>query len=193
MLHYLYFHIEQDTHNVFYIGQGTQNNSRRHGKRYDKSMWWKNKVNKHGYYYIIAKRNLTKEQADVLEKFFIKAFGRADLNEGNLVNLTNGGEGVEGYKHTQERLEKIRNSLAGRSPWNKGKSMPKSMYTDEYRKKLSNSQLGRNTWTKGVPKTEEHKRKIADANRGKPKPKIQCKVCGVYMDAGNLAKYHKHN
>lgn len=44
----------------------------------------------------------------------------------------------------------------------------------------------------GVPRSTETKQKCSVAQKGKPKPKVQCSRCGVYVDKGNLARYHKH-
>ena len=45
---------------------------------------------------------------------------------------------------------------------------------------------------KGIPRTEEVRLKCSVTQRGKPKPKVQCLVCGVYVDVGNLKRWHKH-
>lgn len=44
----------------------------------------------------------------------------------------------------------------------------------------------------GIPRSKETKQKCSAAQKGKPKPKVQCTNCGMYVDKGNLARYHKH-
>jgi len=58
----------------------------------------------------------------------------------------------------QETKDKIGQKLKNRVPWNKGKHGVQ-LYTEEWRIKNSLSK-------KGIPKSEEHKRKIGEANKG---------------------------
>jgi hypothetical protein len=43
-----------------------------------------------------------------MEKLLIKTIGRKDLGLGPLVNLTDGGDGTMGYKHSNETKERLR-------------------------------------------------------------------------------------
>lgn len=132
----IYFHINKTTKEIFYVGIG---NEKRPHRIHGRSEWWNRIVNKYGYEIQIVKDNLTWEQAQVLEIFWIKTIGRKDLNEGSLVNMTNGGDGA------CSNLPKI--------PWNKGKTLSKehkeklsnatSNLSDETRAKLSKAQKGR--------------------------------------------------
>ena len=53
---YTYKHYKADDNTIFYIGKGKLD---RCLHRTDRSKWWNNVVNKHGYYIIIDKINLT--------------------------------------------------------------------------------------------------------------------------------------
>ena len=102
------------------------------------------------------------------------------------------GNSKRGKPLSEEHKRRISEGLLGRIPWNKNRNMPRHIYTPELSKKLSIALMGVNTWTKGVPKSEDHKKKISAANKGKPKPKVQCSVCGMYAAAGNLKRWHAH-
>ena len=89
----VYQHRTLDTHEVFYIGIGSLKRSK---TKHNRSSYWNNIVNKHGYYIEIIQEGLNWEEACELEELLILEYGRRDLNTGCLVNLTNGGEGSPG-------------------------------------------------------------------------------------------------
>jgi hypothetical protein len=117
----LYRHIRTDKQQVFYIGIG-ENESRAYDKK-GRSRVWKNTASK-GYETEILFEDLTWEQAVEKEKEFIALYGRKDLGLGTLVNLTDGGEGTIGYKHTQEAKEKNRIAASGKNNAFYGKERP---------------------------------------------------------------------
>jgi hypothetical protein len=117
----LYRHIRTDKQQVFYIGIG-ENESRAYDKK-GRSRVWKNTANL-GYETEILFEDLTWEQAVEKEKEFIALYGRKDLGLGTLVNLTDGGEGTIGYKHTQEAKEKNRIAASGKNNAFYGKERP---------------------------------------------------------------------
>jgi hypothetical protein len=93
---YLYKHIRLDKNEVFYIGIGNKNNfARAFEFRKDKrnDIWWKIYC-KTEISVEISFENLTKVEASMKEQELIKNYGRMDLNEGNLCNLTDGGDGI---------------------------------------------------------------------------------------------------
>lgn len=59
--------------------------------------------------------DLTYEESLQWEKDLIQLIGRKSLKTGPLTNLTEGGEGVIGYKHTPEALEKLKKNSLGNS------------------------------------------------------------------------------
>ncbi len=107
---YIYKHIRKDTNEVFYIGIGKSKN--RIKSKDNRNNHWHNIVKKVGFNYEIIEDNLTWEEACELEKYWIKFYGRRDLNEGKLVNMTDGGDGTINF--SQEVIEKIRKSAIGR-------------------------------------------------------------------------------
>lgn len=99
---FVYRHIRLDTNEVFYVGISI--NTRRPYDRSDRSRFWKSIVKKTKYRIEIVMVDLTWSEACKKEIELIKLYGRRDLGQGTLVNLTDGGEGN-----------------LGMIPWNKGK------------------------------------------------------------------------
>ena len=89
---HLYLHTKSESKEVFYVGIG---NARRPYRKCNRNKWWHNVVNKYGYEITILADSLTWEQACDMERYLIKYYGRRDLGEGTLVNLTDGGEGAK--------------------------------------------------------------------------------------------------
>jgi group I intron endonuclease len=77
-------------------------------------------------------------------------------------NLTTGGEGTIGYKHTPETLKKMSDAKKGKPSSNKG-----IIRSKETLQKLSNSHKSQIPWNKGIPLTEEHIRKNRESHLGK--------------------------
>lgn len=62
---------------------------------------------------LVLKDGLTEQQALAHEVYLISVLGRKDLGTGILRNLTDGGEGVSGMKHSAETKERIRQITTG--------------------------------------------------------------------------------
>lgn len=101
---YLYRHLKPNGE-VFYIGIGNTKKFRRaYEKGNRRSEYWRNKVKKYPNYEIqVLTKGLTKVEADELEVILISWYGRLDLGLGTLVNMTDGGDGTIGQKHSEER------------------------------------------------------------------------------------------
>ena len=116
--HYVYLHLRNDTGEVFYVGKGSLRSRQRaqvcerahSAKR--RSRWWQSIVSKHGYTVVVFASCETDEEAQRLEKELIAAYGRADLGHGQLVNLTDGGDGHAGIV-TSADLRMKRSKAAG--------------------------------------------------------------------------------
>lgn len=162
---YVYQHIRNDTNEIFYIGIGsdTDGKYKRANRITNRSEYWNNIVNKVGYRVEILIDGISWEEACEEEIRLIKHYGRKNLNEGKLVNQTNGGEGTVG--------------VAYREPWNKGKtniyneeirekireSNRRRVYSDETRKKISESRKNieykmRTDWLDATPTTSPYKK-----------------------------------
>ena len=106
----IYFHINNVTGEVFYVGIGKEKRSK---SKKNRNKHWHNIVKKYDYDIMIEESGLTWDQASELEKYWIKRIGRKDLGLGTLVNMTDGGDGRLGIKHSDETKNKIRNKLIG--------------------------------------------------------------------------------
>jgi len=85
---YVYFYLRDD-YTPYYVGKGKGN------RAYDKCNRSLN-LPKDKSRIIILHDNLTETYAFILERYYIKWFGRKDNNTGILRNLTDGGEGCSG-------------------------------------------------------------------------------------------------
>lgn len=122
-----------------------------------------------------VREGLTNDEAIATEIAFIAALGREQDGSGPLVNFTLGGDGANGYVHTPERIEKIRQTHIGKK---KSELHRKKLsefrkefrYTEEQKLALSNGHFAQ--WakpgarealsekTKGRPVSEETKAKM---------------------------------
>lgn len=125
----LYFHLNPNTHKVFYVGIG---NGRRPFHTIQRSEYWKRYVSKHGAPIIkIVRSGLTWEAAQELEKKYIKLLGRTScVASGRLVNMTDGGDGMLGRKLSDKAKEVLRKANIGR------------VKSTESRAKMSRSKTG---------------------------------------------------
>lgn len=114
---------------------------------------------------------LIEQEAFDIEIMIIRLIGR-EIHGGPLVNMTDGGEGVSGYKRTPEDNEKSRISHLGMIPWNIGKRTP-----DETRKKQSIAKLGKK-------QNPEHVEKRSASNRGR----IRDPSVGLKISATKIGK-----
>lgn len=91
---YLYRHIRKDKDEVFYIGIGFEKNHARAYSHHSRNRYWKNIVALTDFDVEILFDDLPEKQLVEKEKEFIALYGRKDLKEGVLVNMTDGGDGA---------------------------------------------------------------------------------------------------
>lgn len=82
------------------------------------------------------------------------------------------GNSFYGKSHTEESIEKIRQAKTG-----------VSSSTDHHKQRVSAA-------LRGVPKSEETRRLMSEAGRGKPKPKKTCPHCGLTGGGPTMTRYH---
>jgi len=151
----------------FYIGKGIKGRIKNHfqkGHLLDGSHK-SNVINKiliEGYEpdIIKIKEGLSEESALELEIKMIKLIGRFDEGLGPLTNKTNGGEGISGYKWTEEQLLKIK----GREPSNKGSKM-----SDEQKKLIGDANKGK-TWKDDIDRVNAFSKLKSEQYQGEKNP-----------------------
>ena len=147
---YLYRHIRLDKNEPFYIGIGSNelNNYKRAYWTYERNEIWNRIVAKTDYEVEIILDDLTWLEACEKEKEFIKLYGRKNIKSGTLANMTDGGDGVFGMKHSTETKEKIGSVSRGK------------ILSEETRYKMSIAKKGRIV-------SEETKIKMSQVQKGK--------------------------
>lgn len=135
-VYYIYLHITNDGI-VFYVGKGTDEGNLifERSKHTQRTKFWKN-VAKKGYTIEIVEVFDSEKEAFDKERELIKKYGRRDLGMGTLVNLTDGGEGME--NPSEETRKKLSESHTGEKNHKFNKPTPK-----DTREKISNTLFGR--------------------------------------------------
>lgn len=127
--------------------------------------------------------NLTNEEACLVEKILIKAFGREDKFTGSLYNRTDGGEGILGRVQTQEEKDRRAKKLIGRlvsaeTRAKIGDSHRGRQYPPEVRARMGapkgtvrskEASLKAATKLSGLKRPKEVGEKISRASLGRPK------------------------
>jgi uncharacterized C2H2 Zn-finger protein len=200
---YVYEHIRPDTNQVFYVGKG-------HGYRLastkNRNKYWQNIVNKVSFKAVKVVEHDSEELILLAEIERIDQLRKIGVK---LVNVTDGGQGISGLKHSDESKKKMSDSR---------KLLVPHKHTDETKEKIRKANTG-------VVFTEERKRKISEAKKGqkmlpqvkealrlkmknfkhseetlkrmsviqRAMPKLKCPHCDFVGNAGNVARWHLDN
>jgi len=143
---YVYEHIRPDTGMVFYVGKGSK---KRHLSKRDRNNYWHNVVKKcNGFSSNIICQDKDEELIFLVEQERIDQLKKLSVK---LCNLTNGGEGQSGFKHSEESKAKMRETAARN---------PRKKMSDQQKEALRKANTG-------VKFTEERKRKISEKAKGR--------------------------
>lgn len=162
----VYMHTNK-INNKVYVGQTCDKLTHRwgkHGQGYKTQKRFWRAIQKYGwdnFEHIVFAENLTKEDADHMEKLLIALYQTTDKNKG--YNITTGGDGGAAYgennpfygkHHTEETKQKISIANTG------------LRRTDEYRKQKQDSMMGNKNHFYGKHHTDETRRRIREKRLG---------------------------
>ena len=163
---YVYRHIRLDKNEPFYIGIGSDNNGK-YKRAFDnksnrRNDIWNKIIFKTEYRVEILLDDLTWEEACEKEIEFIKLYGRKNLYNGTLSNLTDGGDGTLNYIVSEETKDLLRKKMSGINNPMYGKSHPKELI-----EQIRLNNIGREAPNKGVKMSDEQKKKLSDLMKGR--------------------------
>ena len=127
---YIYIHNRATDGAPFYVGKGSGN---RVYSKYRRNPYWHNVSNKHGYTVDIIKHFEDEDEAFKYERRLIAFLGK--VKGFKLTNLTDGGGGMSGKKHSKEAKKKMSDSLKGDKNHMFGKK-----HSEDARRKMSKAQ-----------------------------------------------------
>ena len=130
----------------------------------------------------------------------------------SLTNMTDGGDGAKGYKHTEEnkRLaserqknrvmteehkQKMRKPKSEEGSANIAKARLTTTYrpSKETKRKTSEALLGRASPMKGRKQSDEAKAKMSAWRKGRTKPKVECVHCNQLVAVNTAKRWHFDN
>ena len=169
----LYVHITPTNKKYFGVtSQKPQVRFGNNGSGYKRCTLFYRAIQKYGWEnikHIVLIDNLSKEWAESLEKLYISMYDTTNPKNG--YNLTLGGEGILGYKLSEEQIERCRINSTGHKHTLETRQLMSQkqkgrIVSDETRKKLSLSHKGKPAHNKGIPMSDEAKHKISVSKRG---------------------------
>jgi hypothetical protein len=166
---YVYRHIRTDKNQPFYIGIGSDGEYKRANERTRRSELWKKIAKKSDYIVEIIADEVSVEFAKEKEIEFISLYGRIDKGTGTLCNLTDGGDGLNGYIFTESHKKKL------------SEKAKIKILSEEQKEKLRK-------YRTGIKNSEEARRKISLANKNRKNTPEQNIASSIRMKLNNPSK-----
>jgi hypothetical protein len=158
----VYKHINPNSGECFYVGIGSP---KRAFDFFNRSVLWKRYTQKHGRPIVeIVKEKVGLSEAAAIERRLIKLYGRMNIGNGNLLNLTDGGDGTNGFNHDKQTRIKMSLSKMGRK------------VPIEVVEKISNT-------NKGQKRTEETKKLIGQKSIGRRSKLVLNLQTGIFYSS----------
>ena len=157
-MYYVYQHRKADTNADSYVGKGAGDRAYKERSRND---YWKRIVAKHGYKVAFIAKDLTEELAFLVEAETINLYKRLNIK---LSNMTDGGEGASGYRHTEQHKQKMVGNQYGKLVKQNG--FKGKTHSDEQKAKWSETRKGVTSPRKGVTLSDETRSKISQSRMG---------------------------
>ena len=209
----VYIHKRIDNGEVFYVGIGkTEKRAKSKDKR---SKFWKDYVNLHNYEYEIVLDNILWKEACEKEIELISFYGRRDMKNGTLVNMTFGGEGgatTTGRKRPDlaERNKYSKNMTGISLRWINKDGKNKRVENENLQTFLNDGWLpgslktgpcekrkGVPTWNKGIKgyKNPNISKKLKGVKKLKYKKRdiLKCPHCEKLIDSTSAKRWHFDN
>lgn len=213
---YVYEHIRKDNGTVFYVGKGSR---RRAFDTQNRNQNWHNIAKNYGFDVRFVVNNIDEDFAMLIECELIH---KLKLIGVSLTNKTSGGQGLTGFKHSEETKQRIRQKkigITGRKHTKETKEKIRIantgvVFSEERKKKISDKAKGRkmpshvrallNSKNKSFRHTAETKEHLRQVNLGRLHsqetirkmrllPKLTCLHCKGAYRAGNYALWHGNN
>jgi len=171
--YYVYRHIRLDNNQVFYVGIGTKqaeyNCHRAEYLRayntYNRSTFWSRVYYKTAIRVEIIFESTNYEEILLKEQEFIKLYGRRNLLQGTLVNMTDGGEGALGNVMSEESKLKISIANTGRVRTEEVKQRLREFNTGKKHSQEHKNNISKGGMGKEI--SQETRDKISASNKGK--------------------------
>lgn len=141
-------HIVPNGKRYYGITSQKPNDRWKNGKGYEYNKHFYNAINKYGWNNIehtVLFNDLTEDEAKLLEQCYIVLYDTTNPNKG--YNITLGGEGSKGYKHTQKELDKM------------SKTIKELWKNENYRRKMIEKKIGKNNPNYGKKCENNHRSK----------------------------------
>ena len=132
---YVYVHRRKTDGRIFYVGKGQGN---RAYDRQGRNTWWQRVVAKYDFYAEIVFRTDVEKCAFSIESGLIRYIGRD-----NLCNLSDGGEGPSGRKHTEEWRASMSQKMSGRKLSKEHKESLRQLRIRKPTKNFASNQIGK--------------------------------------------------
>lgn len=215
---YVYTLVDPRNNMPFYVGKGSGERCNFHvieAKYYTKRKSLKlnkiRKLTKLGLSPIVCKveENVSDKQALDFEMLLIAEMRDIGIP---LTNMTDGGDGAKGYKHTEEHKQMMREKFKNRiitEEHRQAMCKPKSEQgrkniaearlttnyrpSEETKRKTSEALKGRPSPMIGRIQTDEAKAKMSAWRKGRPKPKVECPNCKKAVAVNTAKRWHFDN